>query len=139
MGENYFAATPTAVYGVVLLMAAIAYWILQRTIIAEQGDASVLATAVGNDVKGKLSQLCYLIAIPTAFFHEWISGGLYVLVALVWLVPDRRIERVLAVSRKRDEEGSPSGNHGTFAAPNIERTKLGYVMSGTSERRVMLS
>jgi uncharacterized membrane protein len=104
MGENYFAATPTAVYGVVLLMAAIAYWILQRTIIAEQGDASVLATAVGNDVKGKLSQLCYLIAIPTAFFHEWISGGLYVLVALVWLVPDRRIERVLAVSRTRDEE-----------------------------------
>jgi uncharacterized membrane protein len=61
-----------------------------------------LATAVGNDVKGKFSQLCYVIAIPTAFFHEWISGGLYVLVALIWLVPDRRIERVLAMSKKGD-------------------------------------
>jgi len=102
MGENYFAPTPTAVYGVVLLMAAISYWILQRTIIAEHGDTSMLATAVGHDVKGKLSQLCYVIAIPTAFFHEWISGGLYVLVALIWLVPDRRIERVLAISKKAD-------------------------------------
>ena len=102
MGENYFAPTPTAVYGVVLLMAAISYWILQRTIIAEHGNASVLATAVGNDVKGKFSQLCYVIAIPTAFFHEWISGGLYVLVALIWLVPDRRIERVLAMSKRGD-------------------------------------
>jgi uncharacterized membrane protein len=103
MGENYFAPTPTAVYGVVLLMAAISYWILQRTIIAEHGDTSVLATAVGNDVKGKLSQLCYAIAIPTAFFHEWVSGGLYVLVALIWLLPDRRIERVLSMSKKGDE------------------------------------
>ena len=103
MGENYFAPTPTAVYGVVLLMAAISYWILQRTIIAEHGDNSVLATAVGTDVKGKLSQLCYVIAIPMAFFHEWNSGGLYVLVALIWLVPDRRIERVLAMSKKGDE------------------------------------
>jgi uncharacterized membrane protein len=103
MGENYFASTPTAIYGAVLLMAAIAYWILQRTIIAEQGGASVLAEAVGKDFKGKFSQVCYAIAIPTAFVHEWISGGLYVLVALIWLVPDRRIERVLMVSRKRDE------------------------------------
>jgi TMEM175 potassium channel family protein len=103
MGQNYLASTPTAIYGVVLLMAAVAYWILQRTIIAEEGDTSVLATAVGNDLKGKLSQICYAIAIPSAFFHEWVSGGLYVLVALIWLVPDRRIERVLMVSRKRDE------------------------------------
>jgi uncharacterized membrane protein len=104
MGQNYFAPAPTAIYGVVLFMAAMAYWILQRTIIAEQGDKSVLATAVGNDFKGKLSQLCYAIAIPSAFFHEWISGGLYVFVALIWLVPDRRIERVLMVSRKHDEK-----------------------------------
>jgi len=102
MGENYFASTPTAIYGVVLWMAAMAYWILQRAIITEQGNASMLAAAVGNDFKGKLSQLCYVIAIPSAFFHEWISGGLYVFVALMWLVPDRRIERALAGSRKRD-------------------------------------
>jgi uncharacterized membrane protein len=103
MGGNYFAPAPTAIYGVVLLMAAIAYWILQGTIIAEQGDTSILATAVGSDIKGKVSQLCYAVAIPSAFFHEWISGGLYVFVALMWLVPDRRIERVLNVSRKREE------------------------------------
>jgi uncharacterized membrane protein len=102
MGENYFAPAPTAIYGVVLLMAATAYWILQRAIITEQGDASILAAAVGNDFKAKLSQLCYVIAIPSAFFHEWISGGLYIFVALIWLVPDRRIERVLTGSRTRD-------------------------------------
>jgi uncharacterized membrane protein len=81
MGENNFAPTPTALYGVVLLMAAIAYWILQRTIIAAQGDTSVLATAVGNDFKGKLSLVCYAVAIPMASIHQWISGGLYVLMA----------------------------------------------------------
>jgi TMEM175 potassium channel family protein len=104
MGENKFAPTPTALYGVVLLMAAIAYWILQRTIIADQGDTSVLAAAVGNDFKGKLSLVCYAVAIPIAFIHEWISGGLYVLMALIWLVPDRRIERALTVSRRRQDE-----------------------------------
>jgi uncharacterized membrane protein len=104
MGENNFAPTPTALYGVVLQMAAIAYWILQRTIIADQGDTSVLAAAVGNDFKGKLSLVCYAVAIPMAFIHEWISGGLYVLMALIWLVPDRRIERALTVSRRRDDE-----------------------------------
>jgi uncharacterized membrane protein len=103
MGQNHFAPAPTAIYGVVLLMAAIAYWILQRTIIAAQGDTSVLAIAVGSDLKAKLSQLCYAIAIPSAFFHEWISGGLYVLVALMWLVPDRRIERVLKGPKRRGE------------------------------------
>ena len=101
MGENNFAPTPTAAYGVVMLMAAIAYWILQRTIIAEQGHTSVLATAVGNDLKAKSSLICYAVAIPTAFVHEWISGALYVLVALIWLVPDRRIERALTVSKKQ--------------------------------------
>ena len=95
MGENHFAPTPTALYGVVLLMAALAYWILQRTIIARQGRASLLATAVGRDLKGKLSPLLYLVAIPSAFLSQWIAGALYVLVALIWLAPDRRIERVL--------------------------------------------
>ena len=96
MGENHFAPAPTALYGVVLLMAAIAYWILQRTIMAEHGRDSVLAVAVGSDLKGKLSPLLYLIAIPSAFVHQWIAGALYVLVALMWLVPDRRIERVIS-------------------------------------------
>src|ERR1700690_1082999 len=96
MGENYFASSPTALYGVVLFMAAFAYWVLQRTIIASQGDNSLLAKAVGKDIKGKLSPLLYSIAIIAAFFEQWIAGGLYVLVALMWLVPDRRIERVLS-------------------------------------------
>jgi len=96
MGENHFAAAPSAVYGVVLLMAAIAYWILQQLIIASQGLDSLLKKAVGSDWKGKVSPLIYLIAIPTAFWSQWISQGLYVLIAAVWLVPDRRIEKALA-------------------------------------------
>ncbi|CAN5446025.1 TMEM175 family protein [soil metagenome] len=99
MGENHFAAAPTALYGVVLLMAAIAYFILQRTIIAAQGPDSVLAAAIGKDVKGKLSPVIYAIAIPTAFVSPWISGSLYALVALIWLIPDRRIERRLGSSK----------------------------------------
>jgi uncharacterized membrane protein len=95
MGENHFASAPVALYGVVLLMAAIAYWILQRSIIASQGDDSLLARAIGRDIKGKLSPLLYTIAILTAPFEQWIAGGIYVFVALMWLVPDRRIERVL--------------------------------------------
>jgi uncharacterized membrane protein len=96
MGENYRAPTPVAIYGFVLLMAAIAYYILQRSIIAQQGPISLLAAAVGRDWKGKLSPLCYLTAIPLAFVSPWLANTLYVFVALVWLVPDRRIERVLA-------------------------------------------
>ncbi len=92
MGENHFASLPTAVYGVVLLMAALAYTILQRTIVALEGPESLLAQAVGRDRKGKLSLLCYGAAIPLAFVSPWISDALYVLVALMWLVPDRRIE-----------------------------------------------
>jgi len=95
MGENHFAAAPSAVYGVVLLMAAVAYWILQQIIIASQGRDSLLKKAIGSDWKGKVSPLIYVIAIPTAFWSQWISQGLYVLVALVWLVPDRRIENAL--------------------------------------------
>jgi uncharacterized membrane protein len=95
MGENQFASVPTALYGVVLLMAAIAYWILQRMIIVIHGKDSLLAVAIGRDIKGKLSPLLYLIAIPLAFFIQWLAGLLYVLVALIWLIPDRRIERTL--------------------------------------------
>lgn len=96
MGENHFAPAPTALYGVVLLSAAIAYLILQRRIIVRQGRDSVLAAAVGRDVKGKLSAVLYLIAIASATAATWLSWILFVAVALVWLVPDRRIERKLA-------------------------------------------
>ncbi|MGA2017774.1 MAG: TMEM175 family protein [Opitutaceae bacterium] len=96
MGENRLAPVPTALYGGVLLMAAIAYFVLQTAIIARQGEGSVLARAVGRDLKGKASPALYAVAIAAAFFHPWLSQAIYVLVALVWLVPDRRIERALA-------------------------------------------
>ena len=96
MGENHFAAAPTSLYGVVMLMAAIAYYILQQLIIASQGPDSLLKKAVGGDWKGKLSPVLYTIAIPMAFLSRWVSLGLYVLVALIWLIPDRRIERALS-------------------------------------------
>ena len=95
MGENHLAPTPTAMYGFVLLMAAIAYYVLQRAIITQQGSGSLLASAIGSDWKGKLSPALYFVAIPLAFVSPWISSGLYVFVALLWLIPDRRIERVL--------------------------------------------
>jgi uncharacterized membrane protein len=95
MGENHFAAVPTALYGAVMLMAAIAYWLLQQCIVATQGPDSPLAHAIGRDLKGKLSPLAYLVAIPGAFVSPWISGALYAAVALMWLVPDRRIEKNL--------------------------------------------
>ncbi len=95
MGENHFAAVPSAFYGVVLLMAAIAYYILQQLIITSQGPDSLLKKAVGGDWKGKVSPFLYVIAIPVAFLSNWISLGIYVLAALIWLVPDRRIERIL--------------------------------------------
>lgn len=95
MGENHFTAAPTALYGVVLLMAAVAYYILQYAIIATQGRESVLRAAIGSDWKGKLSMVGYAIAIPAAFVLPWIADAIYVLIALIWLVPDRRIERAL--------------------------------------------
>ena len=95
MGENEFAPIPMAMYGAVLLMAALAYWILLQTILRAEGPDSLLRTAVGSDWKGKLSPILYVIAIPAAFVHEAIAGALYVAVALIWLIPDRRIERVL--------------------------------------------
>jgi uncharacterized membrane protein len=93
MGENHLAPAPTAVYGVILLLAAIAYLLLQHAILRQEGPNSTLGAAVGNDRKGKISPLIYAIAISVAFLHPWMAGALYVIGALMWLVPDRRIER----------------------------------------------
>ena len=95
VGENHFAAAPTAVYGVALFMPALAYFVLQRVIIRAQGPGSVLAQAIGRDLKGKISPLLYLSGILLAFVQPWIANALYALVALIWLIPDRRIERIL--------------------------------------------
>jgi len=95
MGENHFAAWPVAVYGAVLLLAAVAYFILTRELIALHGRDSTLAAALGSDLKGKASLVLYAAAIPLAFWHPWIACALYVLVAVLWLIPDRRIEAVL--------------------------------------------
>lgn len=99
MGENRFAPAPSALYGFVLLMAAIAYWILQQLIIASHGPDSVLKKAVGGDWKGKLPPILYAVAIPMAFVSRWVSLGIYILVALIWLVPDRRIEKTLSLTQ----------------------------------------
>jgi len=96
VGENHLAPLPLAVYGFILLMAAIAYFILQKTIIHHQGPDSFLANALGSDWKGKLSPVFYCSAIPLGFLSPWIAIALYVGVALIWLVPDRRIERALS-------------------------------------------
>lgn len=92
MGENHFAAVPSALYGGVLLAAAIAYWMLQEAIIAAQGSASTLKGAIGSDWKGKLSPALYVLGIMSTFLWSWIGQALYLAVALWWLVPDRRIE-----------------------------------------------
>jgi uncharacterized membrane protein len=94
MGENFLAPLPTAVYGVSLLMPAIAYYLLQKTIVHQQGEHSVLASALGHDVKGKISPLLYAAAVALAFVDAWLSIAIYALVAVMWLVPDRRIEKV---------------------------------------------
>jgi uncharacterized membrane protein len=96
MGENHLESTPTAFYGTVLLMAGVAYYVLQRAIIAQQGPGSLLAEAVGCDWKGKLSPVLYFVAIPLAFVSPWIANAIFVFVALIWIIPDRRIERILA-------------------------------------------
>jgi uncharacterized membrane protein len=93
MGENSFATVPTAVYGSVLLASGLAYTILVRTIIAQDGPSSKLAAAIGSDFKGNASLVLYLAAIPLAFVRNYIAGAIYFLVAMMWLVPDRRIER----------------------------------------------
>lgn len=94
MGENHFAPLPTAVYGVVLLFCAIAYKILQTSLVRlENGENELLAAAIGRDRKGKLSMACYLIAIPVALYNQWIADALYIFVAAMWFIPDKRIER----------------------------------------------
>ena len=99
MDESHYASAPTALYGVVLLMAAIAYWILQHFIIASQGSDSVLKRAVGQDWKGRCSPLLYLLAIGVSTRWTWASQAIYVCAALLWLIPDRRIERALHAER----------------------------------------
>jgi uncharacterized membrane protein len=95
MGENHFTAAPTVIYGLVLLMAAIAYYLLQQTIIRAQGEDSLLRKAVGRDWKGKLSPVLYLVAIMATLRSPWIAQAVYAAAALIWLIPDRRIENVL--------------------------------------------
>jgi uncharacterized membrane protein len=95
MGENRFAALPSALYGVILLCAAIAYWLLQQTIIGMEGAGSMLAKAVGHDWKGKLSPFLYLAGIASTAWHPWIAQAIYALVAMLWIIPDKRIEHVL--------------------------------------------
>jgi uncharacterized membrane protein len=96
MGENHFAPWPMAAYGFVLLMAGVAYYFLVRAILAHHGKDSRVATALGRDFKGKVSVLLYVVAVPMAFINRGVAGAIYVLVALVWFVPDKRIERRLA-------------------------------------------
>jgi len=96
-GENNFAAVPVALYGVNLLMAAISYYVLQTVILRKHGSDSVLAKAIGRDLKGKISPILYTVAILSTFINNWIAGGIYILVALIWLIPDKRIEKTLPV------------------------------------------
>ncbi|MDT0642249.1 TMEM175 family protein [Zunongwangia sp. F363] len=93
VGENHFSPIPMALYGFILFMAAVAYFILQQIIIRSQGKKSILAKAIGRDIKGKLSTVLYLVAIASCFIHPLIAGIIYILVALMWLIPDKRIER----------------------------------------------
>jgi uncharacterized membrane protein len=104
IGENHFAPIPMAVYGIVLLMAAIAYFVLQNQIIKAQGERSLLARAIGSDIKGKMSPILYLLGIGSSFISEWISGSFYVLVALIWLIPDKRIEIILKGESASDKK-----------------------------------
>ncbi|HVN50073.1 MAG TPA: TMEM175 family protein [Acidimicrobiales bacterium] len=105
MGENHFSTVPTAIYGVVLLLAGAAYYVLEMTIISEQGPDSAVARALGRDRKGRLSVLLYAVAIPLAFVNRWIAVGLYVVVALMWMVPDRRLSSGLGASASDELDG----------------------------------
>jgi uncharacterized membrane protein len=96
MGENNFADVPVALYGINLLMAAIAYYLLQTVILKRHGPDSLLSRAIGKDIKGKMSPILYMVAIFSTFFYDWIAEVIYILVALIWLIPDKRIERILA-------------------------------------------
>jgi uncharacterized membrane protein len=109
MGENHFTAAPTAFYGLVLLMAAIAYYLLQQMAIRGQGQDSLLKEAIGEDWKGKLSLVLYIVAIVATPHGPWIAQAIYVVAALIWLIPDRRIERRLAMSQPESEGRVQSG------------------------------
>src|SRR5204863_217531 len=133
LGENQLASTPAALYGFVLLMAAVAYYLLQRAIICQQGRDSLLASAVGRDWKGKLSPALYFAAIPLAFVSPWIATTRYVFVPLLWLIPDRRIERALQESAELGEGSRPKvesarATASTWSAPSA-------MSSGYSSRR----
>lgn len=107
MGQNHFAAVPTAAYGIVLLAAALAYHALQTAIIRDQGEGSLVATAVGRDLKGKLSPLLYATGIGLSFLGDWLAVAVYAGVALMWLVPDRRLERTVTQQPNRASDQSP--------------------------------
>lgn len=104
MGENHFTPVPSAVYGTVLLLAAIAYYLLQNRIIAEHGCSSKLAASLGRDLKGKLSPILYAVGIAVSFLLPWLAGGVYIFVALLWLIPDRRLKRVIEESSSPDDQ-----------------------------------
>jgi len=106
MGENHYEPVPTALYGIVLLGAGLSYWILQEAIIAYQGRGSRLQSAIGRDVKGRGSMVTYASAIPLAFVNHWIAIAIYVVVALVWLVPDPRIEQSISAGEQRKRASS---------------------------------
>lgn len=103
IGKYHDAPVPTAIYGINLFMAAVSYYILQMTIIARHGQNSLLARALGKDIKGKISIIAYLAAIPGAFINTWISFAVYALVALMWLIPDKRIEHALSEFEKAED------------------------------------
>ncbi|SDX12872.1 TMEM175 family protein [Paenibacillus sp. CF384] len=95
IGESHFAPTPTALYGIVLLLASIAYWLLQRAILGQHPSDSAIRAAIGRDFKGKISPVIYILAIVTAYLNAWVSCFFFALVAIIWFVPDKRIEHVL--------------------------------------------
>ena len=124
VGAHYAAPVPTAVYGLLLLLASLAYWILQRAILATQGRNTLLGTALGRDMKGKLSSALYSLAIAFAFVSPWIADGLFVLVALMWLVPDRRIED--AITNAPEDAGKEGAGKEEDAASSVP-TRPGIV------------
>jgi uncharacterized membrane protein len=107
IGENHFAPVPMAFYGVVLFMAAIAYFILQTLIIKNHGPEFILAKAIGKDIKGKISPVLYFMAICSTYVSSWIAGSIYVLVALIWLIPDRRIEIIMKQNVEGESKHTP--------------------------------
>jgi hypothetical protein len=109
MAVNHFTAVPTALYGAVLLMAAIAYYVPEQAIIRALGPASILKKAVGRDRKGKVSPLLYFVAIVATLWPPWISGGIFVAVAVIWLIPDRRIENALSAPQLKSDRGPATG------------------------------